>query len=122
MRQEPIGPYIVDFVCREKRIVIEVDGGQHAANSRDAKRDRWLVEHRYRVFRFWNNEVLGKYRRSLGYDLRGSVCGNAPSPRPSPHRGEGVAKPNRGVEQSRGEAAFRRGSSAKWPLKSPRSN
>jgi very-short-patch-repair endonuclease len=59
VRQEPIGPYVVDFVCREKRLVVEVDGGQHAASRRDAARDRWLVEHRYRVLRFWNNEVLG---------------------------------------------------------------
>jgi very-short-patch-repair endonuclease len=59
VRQDPIGPYVVDFVCREKRLVVEVDGGQHAASRRDAVRDRWLVEHRYRVLRFWNNEVLG---------------------------------------------------------------
>src|SRR3984893_15361477 len=60
VRQEPIGPYIVDFVCREQRLVIEVDGGQHATDKRDAVRDRWLAEHRYRVLRFWNNDVLGK--------------------------------------------------------------
>lgn len=59
VRQEPIGPYVVDFVCREKRLVVEVDGGQHAESRRDAVRDRWLVEHRFRVLRFWNNEVLG---------------------------------------------------------------
>jgi very-short-patch-repair endonuclease len=58
VRQKPIGPYIVDFVCREKRLVIELDGGQHAESDRDAVRDRWLAEHRYRVLRFWNNEVL----------------------------------------------------------------
>src|SRR5690242_16569099 len=59
VRQEPVGPYIVDFVCREQRLVIEVDGGQHATDKRDAIRDRWLAEHRYRVLRFWNNDVLG---------------------------------------------------------------
>jgi very-short-patch-repair endonuclease len=59
VRQEPIGPYIVDFVRREQRLVIEVDGGQHATDKRDAVRDRWLAEHRYRVLRFWNNDVLG---------------------------------------------------------------
>jgi very-short-patch-repair endonuclease len=58
IRQEPIGPYIVDFVCRERRLVIEVDGGQHATDPRDVARDRWLAEHRYRVLRFWNNDVL----------------------------------------------------------------
>ncbi len=58
MRQQPIGPYIADFVCRDIQLVIEVDGGQHAANPRDAVRDQWLVEHHYRVLRFWNSEVL----------------------------------------------------------------
>ncbi|HXW30661.1 MAG TPA: DUF559 domain-containing protein [Xanthobacteraceae bacterium] len=59
VRQEPIGPYIVDFVCREQRLVIEVDGSQHATDKRDAVRDRWLAEHRYRLLRFWNNDVMG---------------------------------------------------------------
>ena len=56
--EEPIGPYVVDFVCRERRLVVEVDGGQHATDTRDAVRDRWLAEHRHRVLRFWNNDVL----------------------------------------------------------------
>jgi very-short-patch-repair endonuclease len=59
VRQEPIGIYTVDFVCREGRLVIEVDGGQHADNLRDTVRDKWLADHNYRVLRFWNNEVLG---------------------------------------------------------------
>ena len=58
-RQEPIGRYIVDFVCHEKRIVIEVDGSQHAIEkNKDAERDKWLNEQGYKVLRFWNNEVL----------------------------------------------------------------
>ncbi|HYS48657.1 MAG TPA: DUF559 domain-containing protein [Xanthobacteraceae bacterium] len=59
VRQQAIGPFIVDFVCREHRLVIEVDGGQHATDDRDAVRDKWLVDHRYRVLRFWNNDVIG---------------------------------------------------------------
>jgi very-short-patch-repair endonuclease len=58
VRQFPIGPYVVDFTCRERRLVIEVDGGQHADNARDALRDRWLRDRGYRILRFWNNEVL----------------------------------------------------------------
>jgi len=58
VRQEPIGPYTVDLMCREHRLVIEVDGGQHADNPRDIVRDRWLADHNYRVLRFWNNDVL----------------------------------------------------------------
>jgi very-short-patch-repair endonuclease len=58
VRQEPVGPYIVDLVCREERLVIEVDGGHHAQSSRDTIRDRWLRNHGYRVLRFWNNDVI----------------------------------------------------------------
>ncbi len=58
-RQEPIGGYIVDFVCQEKKIVIEVDGGQHSVErERDFERDNWLGGQGYKVLRFWNNEVL----------------------------------------------------------------
>jgi very-short-patch-repair endonuclease len=58
VRQEPIGPYTVDFICRERRLIIEVDGGQHADSKSDATRDRWLSAHNYRILRFWNNHVL----------------------------------------------------------------
>ena len=58
VRQEPIGPYTVDFICREARLVIEVDGGQHADNRHDVVRDQWLTNHNYRILRFWNNDVL----------------------------------------------------------------
>jgi len=58
-RQQPIGKYIVDFVCFEKRILIEVDGGQHAREvNKDIKRDECLRKQGFRVLRFWNNEVL----------------------------------------------------------------
>jgi very-short-patch-repair endonuclease len=58
VRQEPIGRYICDFVCREQGLVVEVDGGQHLESKRDENRDRYLVDHGYRVMRFWNNDVL----------------------------------------------------------------
>ena len=58
-RQHPIGPYVVDFVCLDPRVVIEVDGGQHAESRSDAARDAFLRTHGYRVLRFWNHEVLG---------------------------------------------------------------
>jgi len=56
-RQQLIGDYVVDFVCFEKRLVIEVDGGQHSPE-RDQFRDRWLNGNGFKVLRFWNNEVL----------------------------------------------------------------
>jgi very-short-patch-repair endonuclease len=58
VRQEAIGPYIVDFVCRERKLIIEVDGGQHAENARDRVRDDVLTAGGYRVLRFWNSDVL----------------------------------------------------------------
>jgi very-short-patch-repair endonuclease len=59
-RQQPLGPFIVDFVCLERRLILEVDGGQHAEEaSRDAQRTKWLEEQNFRVLRFWNNDVLG---------------------------------------------------------------
>jgi len=58
-RQQPIGNYIVDFVCLEKKLIIELDGGQHAEqNDYDARRDAWLREQGFTVLRFWNNDVL----------------------------------------------------------------
>src|SRR5258708_34121866 len=58
-RQQPIGPYIVDFLCPAAKLVIEVDGGQHATDEqRDAARSGWLEERGYRVLRFCNNDVL----------------------------------------------------------------
>ena len=57
-RQTPIGRFIVDFVCHERSLIIEVDGGQHAENKRDIERDRWLESKGYRILRFWNSDVL----------------------------------------------------------------
>lgn len=58
-RQAAIGRYIVDFVCFEKKLIIEVDGGQHAESESDAVRDQWLKEQGFMVLRFWDNDVLG---------------------------------------------------------------
>jgi very-short-patch-repair endonuclease len=58
-RQQPIDNYIVDFICLEKRIIIEVDGGQHATQKDDdTVRDKYLRQQGFHVLRFWNNEVL----------------------------------------------------------------
>ena len=60
-RQQPIGPYVVDFVSFERRIIIEIDGGQHDSKEtrdRDEQRTTWLEDRGYQVLRFWNNEVL----------------------------------------------------------------
>jgi very-short-patch-repair endonuclease len=59
VRQVPILGYICDFVCRERGLIVEVDGGQHNGSSADVIRDRRLLAEGYRVLRFWNNDVLG---------------------------------------------------------------
>ena len=59
-RQAPMGSYVVDFFCPSARLIIELDGGQHAERTApDARRTEWLEGQGYRVIRFWNNEVLG---------------------------------------------------------------
>ncbi|MGV0877136.1 endonuclease domain-containing protein [Martelella sp. FLE1502] len=58
VRQYPIGPYIADFACREKALVVELDGAQHAENTRDVERTRYINRAGFSVIRFWNEEVL----------------------------------------------------------------
>ena len=58
-RQHPVGPYFVDLVCLERKLVIEVDGGQHVKRAaQDEKRTAYLKSMGFRVLRFWNNDVL----------------------------------------------------------------
>ena len=60
-RQFVLGNYIVDFICLDKRLIIEVDGGQHMDNvSYDLQRDEWLNNQNFKVLRFWNNQVLNE--------------------------------------------------------------
>ena len=59
VRQEPVGPYYADFVCRERHLIVELDGGQHADDASDHQRDRELAALGYRVIRIWNNDLLG---------------------------------------------------------------
>ena len=67
-RQQPIENVIVDFVNFEKRIVIEVDGGQHALEkNKDLKRDKMLKDIGFKVLRFWNNEVIENTDEVLEY-------------------------------------------------------
>ncbi|WP_174802367.1 endonuclease domain-containing protein [Martelella limonii] len=58
VRQYPIGPYIADFACREKALVVELDGAQHAESMRDTERTRYINNSGFSVIRFWNDEVL----------------------------------------------------------------
>jgi very-short-patch-repair endonuclease len=64
-RQIPLGPYVVDFICREKNLIVELDGTQHAESGHDVIRTRWLNGNGYSVLRFWNHEVLQERRAVL---------------------------------------------------------
>ncbi|MDP3619174.1 MAG: DUF559 domain-containing protein [Ramlibacter sp.] len=57
-RQATIGPYFADFASHQLKLVLEVDGGQHAGNASDETRTEYLQANGYRVLRFWNNDVL----------------------------------------------------------------
>jgi very-short-patch-repair endonuclease len=84
-----LGPYIVDFVCLETRLVIEVDGGQHAIEEqRDEERDARLESQGFQVLRFWNHEALGNVGGVMEA-IRQRLT--TPSPGPS-HQGRGVAR------------------------------
>ncbi len=80
-RQQPIGNYVVDFVCFENRIVIEVDGGQHQIEKdKDMKRDKWLKEQGFVVLRFWNNEVLKNIEGVMEVIRVNCLCHPPPTP------------------------------------------
>jgi very-short-patch-repair endonuclease len=94
-RQEPIGPWIVDFVSFELRLIVEADGSQHAESENDKRRDYDLSERGFRVLRFWNNDVLMRPQSVM--EMIVDVVAQSPSPvrapsgaqPPSPTRGEG---------------------------------
>jgi len=75
-RQEPIGSYVVDFICYEKRLVIELDGGQHMEAeyaAKDQVRDQMLQEQGYRVIRFWDGDVF-KNLSGILETIKESLC------------------------------------------------
>ena len=78
-----MGPYVVDFVSFEKKLIIEIDGGQHAeieARARDEERSTWFRSQGYQVLRFWNNDVLDN-REAVAESIRATL-GREDSPSP----------------------------------------
>jgi len=97
-RQFVIDPYIVDFVCFERRLIVEADGSQHAESQYDRRRDRFLRSEGFSILRFWNNDVL---QNPAGVFEAICVSLTAPHPPkpsawapPSPARGEGPGVAN----------------------------
>jgi very-short-patch-repair endonuclease len=84
-RQEPIGKYYADFACRDRRVILEVDGGQHAESVPDRQRDNDLAALGYRVIRIWNNDVIGNIAGVLEMLLsEPSAIAPAIAPHPDP--------------------------------------
>ncbi len=69
-RQHPLGPYVADFICIEKRLVIEVDGSQHLESPDDARRDGWMRRQGFITLRCWNHDVLERTEVVLEMILR----------------------------------------------------
>ena len=78
-RQQPIGSYIVDFVCLEKKVIVELDGGQHMAQEqKDRERDQTLEKSGFHVLRFWNTDVIQNVEAV--YEVIREKCLSTPSP------------------------------------------
>jgi very-short-patch-repair endonuclease len=86
-RQRPIGKYIVDFICLEANLVIELDGGQHADQQQyDAERTKYLTAQGLHVLRYWNNDVMQNIEGVLE-DILAALLQRTPS-QPSPRKGK----------------------------------
>lgn len=119
-RQQPIGPYIVDFVHFGSRLIIEADGGQHNGSLDDERRDAWLRAQGFTVVRFWNNEIMsnleGVLERIMALVVEAFPAPSPPTPLPQGERGddvhpaqerrnEGPPPPSRGRGRGRGGQA-----------------
>jgi very-short-patch-repair endonuclease len=87
-RQVPIDFYIADFVCFAARLIVELDGSQHAECTKDAHRDAFLRMQGFRVVRIWNNDLFTNEEGVAELIL--SALRTPPLPNPSPARGEGL--------------------------------
>ncbi len=91
-RQHPIGPYIVDFICINEKLIIELDGGQHQQQQDyDAKRTAFLEQSGYRVLRFWDDDVLMRTADVMQL-IFNALAAPHPNPLPASSPGQG-AKP-----------------------------
>ncbi|SEF19912.1 Very-short-patch-repair endonuclease [Variovorax sp. NFACC28] len=97
-RQRPIGPYFADFACLEAKLIVELDGGQHAeAVAYDENRTRFMEAQGYRVLRFWNHEVLTQTDVVRERILQ-ALQEDSPHPNPLPQAGEGARQDTRNLK------------------------
>ncbi|MBM4305611.1 MAG: endonuclease domain-containing protein [Deltaproteobacteria bacterium] len=84
-RQQPVGRFVVDFVNLEKKVIVELDGGQHALDPMDTIRDEWLRAKGYKVLRFWDNQVFSNLEGVLEI-IRNALLTPHPDPLPQGER------------------------------------
>jgi very-short-patch-repair endonuclease len=84
-RQQPIGPYVVDFVHFGAKLIVECDGGQHNERADDQERDSWLRQQGFQVLRYWNHQILNE-TDNVVEDILNNM---PPLPRPLSHKGRG---------------------------------
>jgi len=127
-RQQPLGRYIVDFVCFEARLIVEADGSQHLDSVHDARRDAWLQAQGFRLLRFWNNDILARPDGVLtavlaALDGHYADVALPPLPQPLPRQGGGesgaclvLADATQNASPLAGEERGRSPSGGRWAV------
>ena len=98
-RQQPIGPFIADFVCQDRKLIVEADGGQHLDSAYDIRRTAFLEGKGYRRLRFWNNDILENLdgvAQMIATAVSTPHPARAARESPSPSRGEGISGASNG--------------------------
>ena len=91
-RQVPVAGFIADYACLEAKVIVELDGGQHAQNAAyDERRDRLIEAQGFRVLRFWDTQVFRETQAVLQEIMR-ALEAISPHPNPPPQAGEGIEK------------------------------
>jgi very-short-patch-repair endonuclease len=88
-RQHAVGPYVADFICLERRLIVEIDGGQHNGCRADEQREAWLLARGFRVKRYWNDEALLRPSDVIA-DICAALDEKRPHPSLPPQAGEGA--------------------------------
>jgi very-short-patch-repair endonuclease len=99
-RQFVIAPYIVDFVCFERRLIVEADGSQHAESEYDRRRDAFLRSQAFSVLRFWNNDVL-ENASGVFEAIYAELTSPSPSPSQACGLGPSLSRKGRGASRER---------------------
>jgi very-short-patch-repair endonuclease len=105
-RQLPVGPYFADFACRQAKLIVELDVGQHAESGRDQRRDAFLRQEGWAVLRIWNNELDDNPGGVVDTIVaRAAECLGGTHPQPLPSREGRTRRDRYGAQNDKAEAA-----------------